>query len=266
MERERLQSRRRPTDRNRDRRRDLDRPPHADVDLRLPERGLTSWIGRGRAVAAGAMLALFLVSQIGRSPHTEILDGSSTPDSNANGSSDDRAATASEVNAPAPKALRKDPNAVSNQPPETSLERVERIGTALAESLPAEQRRQFKFQVVNQVGAHSGIDSEGAIFVTRPMSDTVKDDSQLAAMIALEMGNRLLSGTEVNLVTRLRGAISILVPSKFNPEALAKMAEWIAKTSSLASMQPRIDPAALQLQVEQILAEARSSSSFPTPK
>ena len=124
MERERLQPRRRPSDRDRERSRELDRPPQADVDLRLPERGLTSWIGRGRAVAAGTMLLLFLVSQIGRSPRNEIPDANSAPNPNSADSWEPKDSADTGVNVPLPGALRKDPKAVSNQQPETPLERL----------------------------------------------------------------------------------------------------------------------------------------------
>lgn len=217
-----------------------DRPIEADVDLRLPERGFSSWIGRGRGAVAGVMLLLFLVAQMARTgPDASPETDRPIPDS----------AVKQGLDAPfqsmGTDALRRTTAVDGTVADETPRERLERVGNLLAQSLPTEQRVQAIFRLKGGDRARTGVDSDGSIFATEKLLETIRNDHQLAAMLSIELAysqalrsSPLAAASAIRMDQITEIAIQHMQDAKYNPSVLVPMAEWILKQSSLSTFSP----------------------------
>lgn len=263
--------------------RDLDREVEADVDLRLPERGLTAWLGRGRAVCAATMLALFLVSQFGKSPEENGLIGSAGPLSPA----ETTVPAAGVANSPittSPGLIRNEiatrdvgnsdlgpggggesqrerdtriGSDISMSPAaaETEAEQLARISNHLAKGLEPEVGLRLRVFLRDGPGLRSGVDPDGTVFLTRPLVRELRtDDSWVAALAAMEIGAAVLPEAGRSTDDLIRFALRLLRTTGYDPQSLGKMAEWIVKTSSLGT-RDGITPEMFTARVQELLVE-----------
>jgi hypothetical protein len=255
MELEQRRSRRRFGQRDRASR--ADRPIEADVDLRLPERGITSWIGRGRGAVAGTMILLFLVSQLGKVPVVEPT----------------LPASQEELSSSVPGSLRKEESRRGIAADETPLERIERIGGRLATGFTAEQKAQMRFRVSNKATAHTGLNSDGSIYATRTLLDTIRVDEQLAPLLAVELAYEqalrdsvVARASQVSIDQLLETAASHLEQGKFPLSMMVVMAEWLTKQTTLATLQPAPDLNSMRLRIQNVLQARQVPSQEGTPR